>query len=424
MVFTFSIVSILPVVRLTPNEAMKAPYSTCELGSEPLLERISRPFGIFKSLVSNIPLRTVFMNKKRSFSTALVIAASMVILIVSTSLMYDYVLGIELNYSDYEAYDVQVIMNPTSELSIKNWFHQNVTGVTRVEGLIFTEVWIGTQRIPFQAFHENTTLRKFHIINGREELSTDRLLVGSILAKDLGVEPGDNITLTFDPFVSLEVEVAGILGELVDISLIWTIEALQQRTPDIQGIGISENVTGVVFDYEESITNEEKALLEQQIQEKYHTFVYTDSNEAVKMINELMGMFTQILIVVILLGLTTLILFSFSSMSLAMMGREVEFLTLRAMGSRARTILKIIFLENFLFGIFGLMIGVPISAAILRPTYSFVFPDIYLPTVIPEWLWIIVSIIILSCVFLSTCLFAWKTYRSSLSDMLYNRMVS
>ncbi|MFX0183207.1 MAG: FtsX-like permease family protein [Candidatus Hodarchaeota archaeon] len=424
IIVIFSILATLPVIRLTPNEAMKAPYSTSEIGGEPFLERFLRPIGFLRNFSSNIPLRTVFMNKRRSFSTALVVAASMVILVVSTSLMYDYVLGVDQNYKDYEKYDVQVIMHPTSEIAIKNWVQQNLSGIINAEGVINTEVWVGSKRIPLQAFHENTTLREFHVIKGKKDLTKDKILVGSILARDLGLDLGDHLTLTFDPTVSLDVEIVGITGELIDNSILWTIEGLKERTPDVQGIGISENVTGFVFEYDSNITDEDKAKLKQQIQEKYHTFVYTDSNEAVEMINELMGMFTQILLVVVFLGLATLIIFSFSSMSLAMMGREMEFIALRAMGSRARTILKIIFLENFLFGAFGLLIGIPISASILRPAYNFVFPDIYLPTVIPDWLWIIVFVLIIFCVFLSTSFLAWQTWRKSLPDMLYNRMVS
>ncbi|MFX0203513.1 MAG: ABC transporter permease, partial [Candidatus Hodarchaeota archaeon] len=265
VVFVFSLLSTLPVLRLTPNEAMKAPYSTSELGNEPLLERIMRPLGIFNRLVSKIPLRTVFMNKKRSLATAFAVAASMVILVASVSLVYDYTLGIERNYSDYEKYDVQVILqHPTSEQLIETWIQQHATGIRTVEGFIYTNVWIGSQRIPLQAFHQNSILRNYHVIEGTAELTKDTLLVGSVLAKELRVNLGDQLTLVFDPNVSLSVEVAGITGELLDNSLLWTIEGIQQRTPDIQGIGISENVTSFVFEYDEDLPQEEKTQLKQR----------------------------------------------------------------------------------------------------------------------------------------------------------------
>ncbi|MFX0211619.1 MAG: FtsX-like permease family protein, partial [Candidatus Hodarchaeota archaeon] len=270
VVFVFSFLSTLPVLRLTPHEAMKAPYSTSELGKEPLLEQLLRPFGIFSRLISKIPLRTVFMNKKRSLSTALAVAASMVILVTSTCFAYDYFLGVDQNYSDYEKYDVQVILQqPISECTIKNWIRQNTTGIQTVEGIIYTNVWIDSQRVPLQVFHQNTTLREFHIIKGTKELNKDKLLMGSVLAKNLGVEPGDQLNLVFDLIVQLSVEVAGITGELLDNSLLWTIEALQQRTNDAQSIGISENITGFVFNYEKNLSGEEKMRLKQLIQEKY-----------------------------------------------------------------------------------------------------------------------------------------------------------
>ena len=425
VVFVFSFLSTLPVLRLTPHEAMKAPYSTSELGKEPFLEQLLRPFGIFSRLISKIPLRTVFMNKKRSVSTALAVAASMVILVTSASFVYDYFLGVNQNYSDYEKYDVQVILQqPIFEQAIKNWIRQNTTGIRTVEGILYMNVWIESQRVPLQIFHQNTTLREFHIIKGTKVFNKDKLLIGSVLAKNLGVEPGDQLNLVFDLNVQLRVEVAGITGELLDNSLLWTIEALQQRTNDAQGIGISENITGFIFNYEKNLSREEKMRLKQHIQEKYQPYAYTDSNEAIKMLEGLMETMMQFLLFIAMLGLGTLVIFTFSSMSLVIMGREMEFLALRAMGSNSWNILKIIFLENLLFGIFGFVIGLPISLALLQPAYNYIIPEVYIPAVIPVELWVVVFGLILFCVFLATSLLAWKMWRSSLPDMLYNRMVS
>ena len=125
-----------------------------------------------------------------------------------------------------------------------------------------------------------------------------------------------------------------------------------------------------------------------------------------------------------LLGLAALIIFTFSSMSLAMMDREMEFLALQAMGSKRRTILKVIFLENALYGIFGLIIGIPLCLALLQPSYDFMISDLYMPVYVPVELWVIVISSIIFCVFLSTALLAWRTWRSSLPDMLYNRLIS
>jgi ABC-type antimicrobial peptide transport system permease subunit len=111
-------------------------------------------------------------------------------------------------------------------------------------------------------------------------------------------------------------------------------------------------------------------------------------------------------------------------MSLAMMDREMEFLALQAMGSKRRTILKVIFLENVLYGTFGLIIGVPLSLALLQPSFDYLIEGMYMPAYVPLELWVIVTSSIIFCVFLSTALLAWRTWRSSLPDMLYNRMIS
>ncbi|MFW9906014.1 MAG: ABC transporter permease [Candidatus Thorarchaeota archaeon] len=424
LILISSMFATLPILQLTPHEALRAPYSTSELGKEPLLERLMRKFGIFKRLASKIPLRSVFMNKRRSLSTAMVVAASMIILVISSSLFYDYVYALDQNYAYYEKYDIKVVLvRPLAEDSIKNWIQQNTPEIIGVEGFLYTSVWIGDQRIPLQAFHQNSTLRDYNVIAGKKEISSNKILIGSNLAKNLEKEPGDEISLSFDMHSNISVEIAGITGEIAENTIFWTIEGIHQSVIDVQQIGIPENVTGFVFDFDETISSTDKSEIKRIIQENFSPYAYLDSNEVKQTVMDLLSMFLQLLMLVVLLGLATLILFTFSSMSLAMMERELEFLALRAMGSKRRTILKLIFIENLIYGIFGFFIGAPLSIVILKPTYDYILPDLYLPAVVPIELWFILFIVISFCVLLSTSLIAWRTWRRSLPDMLYSRMV-
>jgi putative ABC transport system permease protein len=79
----FSLLATLPVLQLTPREAMVAPYSKSQLGEVPFLEKVLKRLGVFRRLNTKIPLRTVFMNKKRSLATMIAVATSMIILIAA-----------------------------------------------------------------------------------------------------------------------------------------------------------------------------------------------------------------------------------------------------------------------------------------------------------------------------------------------------
>jgi len=173
-----------------------------------------------------------------------------------------------------------------------------------------------------------------------------------------------------------------------------------------------------------SIANEEKTEIQNLIQEFLQPYAYIETNETLKGIKQIVEASFAILIVVAALGLGTLVLFSFSSMSLALLGRELEFLALRALGAKRRTILKIIFVENLMYGIAGLLIGIPISLTILKPIYTYLIPNWYIPVEVPLEIWGIVIGIIILCVFFSTCLYVWKTWNMSLANMLRNRMTS
>ncbi|MFX1547851.1 MAG: ABC transporter permease, partial [Promethearchaeota archaeon] len=425
--FISSLIATLPVLHLTPREAMVAPYTKTQLGKEPLLEKIASKIGLFKSSTSKLPLRTVFMNKKRSLTTTIAIATSMIIFVTSISLVSDILYSIDQDYSHYEKYDVKIsLREPTSEKEIKDWCDQ-IGGINIVEGYISTQVFVSDsnsdpQRVPLEAFHTNSSLREYHIIKGnikeKNDLTKDKLLVGSTLAEDLNVKVGDKLNLTISQDSIISLKIVGITGELYDNALLWTVEALREY------IGISENVNALVFSYTNGLMENEKAQIELQIKEKWDPYIYAESGETLKTMKSMIETSTSILFLIGFLGLGALVLFTFSSMSLAMIDREMEFLALRAMGSKKRNILKILFLENFFYGIFGIILGVPLTLSLLRPAFDFIQNDIYITVFVPIELWLSVAGLILFSVLLSTSILTWRTWRSSLPDMLRNRMIS
>ncbi|MFX0050447.1 MAG: FtsX-like permease family protein [Candidatus Hermodarchaeota archaeon] len=429
-----SFFATIPVLRLTPREAMVAPYSKSQLGQEPILEKLLPPFGIFRRLSIKIPLRTVFMNKRRSLSTLIAVATSMIILVAAGSMFFDIVRSMDQNFTYYEKHEVNVyLQKPMSEWSIKS-YTQDIEGIAEVEGYIGTQVFISdfdneSVRVPLHAFHENSTLRNYHVIKGiknfeMSDLGKNKILIGSELAKEHGIKVGETLKVTFDPLNSFSLEIIGITGELFDTALLWTIEGLQENSPYVQGIATLQNVTGFVFSFDDDVTETRKAEIKSQIVNHFYPFIYSETDELLTTMESMFEALMGLLIFVGLLGLSALILFTFSSMSLAMMDREMEFLALRAMGSKHRTILKVIFLENALYGAFGLIIGIPLSLALLEPSYDYLIEGMYMPVYVPLELWIIVISSIIVCVFLSTALLAWRTWRSSLPDMLHHRGIS
>ena len=427
VVFISSLIATLPLTYLTPREAMVAPYTKCQLGQVPIIEKIVSKIRLFQSLPSKIPLRNIFMNKKRSLTTTIAVATSMIIFVASFSLVYDVLYSINQNYSYYEKYDVKVLLREsTSEAEIKDWFDQ-IIGIDIMEGYTSIQVFVSDannepQRVSIEAFHINSSLREYNVIKGnienKNELTKDKILIGSTLAEELNVNIGDQLNLTFNQNNSGLLEIAGITGELYDSSLLWTVEGLQEY------LGDSENVNAFIFTYSNDLSNEKKAQIELQIKEKFDPYIYMDCGETLKTLQSMMETSTSIILLIGFLGLIALVLFTFSSMSLTMMDREVEFLALRAMGSKKRTILKILFLENFFYGIFGMILGVPLTLSLLRPAFDFIQKDFYITVFVPIEIWVIVVGLILISVLLSTMLLTWKTGHHALPDILRNRMIS
>ena len=102
------------------------------------------------------------MNKKRSLSTVFAVAVSMIILVASASMMIDIMIGINQNYSDYEKYDVNVVLGESiSEQEVLNWVQTHPIlsdNIDTIEGYVYAPVFIShgfrLQAAPLQACHK------------------------------------------------------------------------------------------------------------------------------------------------------------------------------------------------------------------------------------------------------------------------------
>lgn len=431
----FSAISALPSLRLTPREAMQPPYSIAQRGSEPIVEKILRNIPGFRSLVSRIPLRTVFMkgNRRRTISTVSAIAISMIILVGSWGMFYNMMDQLNRNYNIYQKFDVNFITtNIISESDAIEWIENNIDGIDIVEGYIYTEVWVSTDeieadddealRFELQAFHQDTVLREYGIGAGEGQFSSNECLIGKIAANELDINVGDTINISSTGWK--EVEVTGIVQELMDNSIIWTVEAIQSNE-NLLGFA-DDYVNGIAFTFKENADPEEikEEILVQFQTDTYTVAVYNSNKEAYESLERLLETLMGLLFAFIAFGILLLSLFTFSAMSLAMMDRELEFLALRAQGIQRRKILWIITLENLIYGLFGFIVGIPICLGSLRWAFDYIMPDFYIPVNLPLEIWSVVAGIIFFSVFLSSVLIAWKVLRTSMPDFLRNRMIS
>jgi ABC-type lipoprotein release transport system permease subunit len=186
-------------------------------------------------------------------------------------------------------------------------------------------------------------LREYGIGAGEEQFSSNECLIGKIAANELDINVGDTINISSTGW--REVEVTGIVQELMDNSIIWTVEAIQSNE-NLLGFA-DDSVNGIAFTFKENADPEEikEEILEQFQTDMYTVAVYNSNKEAYESIERLLETLMGLIFAFIAFGILLLSLFTFSAISHAMMDRELEFLALRAQGIQRRKILWISTLE-------------------------------------------------------------------------------
>ncbi|MHA2233433.1 MAG: ABC transporter permease, partial [Candidatus Hodarchaeales archaeon] len=270
-----------------------------------------------------------------------------------------------------------------------------------------------------QCFWRNSELRNFHVIKGQQGTSPNRILAGMTLAKDLSLSVGQDVTLSNKEDLS-GIEVGGIVGQLLDNYLLWTLEDLYQH-PELFGI-TNGTVNGVIFKVEEDANLN---TIRSQLAGEYGGIVaFVDTHKSRESLEAMMEVILAMLVVFAVVGLIVLGVFAFNTVFLAYMDREMEYLALRAIGSKRRSLYKIVGIETLIIGLIGFIVAIPLGYI----TSAWIFDYMtkgrwYLPVHIPIEIWVVVAILSLTSVFLAAAAIAWRTNRMKMADVLRNRQI-
>ncbi|MFX0113062.1 MAG: ABC transporter permease [Candidatus Hodarchaeota archaeon] len=428
----FSTLACLPILRITPREAMTNVYvraGASRLWFERFIAKIPK-IGGFTII---IPLREVFMHKRRSALTAIAIAVSSIVLVASAGFMSSFFYGIDQNYSKYEKYDIQVLFE--EDIQSQEELLSYVRGLEGVapnavepmlsRGLIVHSYQNGDvehEAAVLQCFWRNSTLRNFHVIKGEKGTSTNRILAGLTLAKDIGLSVDQEISLENKGEIQ-GMRIGGIVGQLLDNYLLWTLEDLYE-VEESQGLfNISRGaVNGVIFKVKEDA--DLNTIRAQLVNRFGGVTAFIDTHKFKETLEAMMEMLLVMGAIFAVVGLIVLGVFAFNTIYLSYLDREMEYLALRAIGSKRRSLYKIVGIETIVIAMIGIIMAVPLGYL----TSSWIFDYLtkgrwYLPVYIPLEIWIIMAFLSLSSVFFAAVTIAWRTNRMKMADVLRNRQI-
>ncbi|MCE7744815.1 MAG: FtsX-like permease family protein, partial [Candidatus Heimdallarchaeota archaeon] len=267
-------------------------------------------------------------------------------------------------------------------------------------------------------YQENSTLRNFNIIKGdvqeKTDLSSTKVLLGNSIASKYEINLFDNITIGI--LGNYSVQVAGLVGELVDYSVFWTYESFQQSNiTDYFGLPKGW-VNGISLSVEE---NANLTALRSAFESAFNVNQWTEADVALKAVRALMQSMMGIMVLFIVIGIITGIIFSFQSMNMAFVDRQQDFLSFKAMGTKMKYLRRMIFWENAILSLFGLILTVPFGYLFYRWSLDYMLEgNFYVPTSIPWFTWPIVFVLSLLAIWLATARLTRRIRKINLADEL------
>ncbi len=424
----FSLLSAWGITSITPREAMTATFTRIKKTGKSVAEKLLGWIPLFKPIYMTVPLREVFMKKKKTLISIFALTTSMIFLVNSVALEYNMYAAMMNNFNVYHTYDVQVeLETPVPVQMIENFMKNDsiepLEDITHSEIFIdvFTKISLEDEFLGWAqlfCYQENSTLRSYNVIEGdnteKSDLNSQEILLGNSIAGKYNISLGDKIDIGI--LGNLSVEISGLVGELIDYSVLWTYESFQESNISSY-FGMPKGfVNGIVFTVKDDTDLTE---LRQVFEENFKINTWVESEVALHstmvLMESLMGLMSIFLIIGIVIG----ILFSFQSMYMAFVDRGTDFLAFKAMGTEMKYIRRMIFWENVILSFFGLLLTVPFGYLSYWWTLDYMLEDkFYIPKEIPWFSWPFVLLLSLFSIWLATGRLTKKIKNINLADEL------
>ncbi|MHA1281056.1 MAG: ABC transporter permease [Promethearchaeota archaeon] len=429
---SFSILSTLPVISITPRSAMTAFYNRIKVTKESISEKIFGWIPLFKPIHMKVTLREIFLRKKKSIITILAFSTSMIILINSLAMVSNMYSELNDYYDKYNKADIKIkLEQPVSISSINSFMaNQSKDKIKHYELYIsvFTELFYENKFktwMELECYQKNSTLRNLHIISGdigsQKDLNEDKIILGQSIAGKYDISLDDKIEIgTIDRY---SIKVVGLIGELVDYSAIWTIENFYKDNISSKYFGIPVGyVNGILLDIGDDVNTDK---LQEEFRDYFQIAEWMDKEQSRESMLRLMDTFMGMLVIFILIGMAIGIIFSFNTMYMGFLERIDDFLAFKAMGTKIKYIRRMLFWENALLSLFSLIITVPIGYLFYWWSMEYMMGErYYIKLEIPLYTWPIVFVLSLFAIWLATNRIIKKIKKMVLADELRQRITS
>jgi putative ABC transport system permease protein len=347
--------------RISPAEAMRGAVPIGRGGAS-LAERIVPPLRRLPTrwLVS---LRGIGRSPRRSLSTIGGVAIATTLVLVSWGMIDTVQILLDRQFVQVQRQDATVYLSapvPASQASAA----VDVPGVAVAEPEIDLQAAIvnGDRRYATTliGLDPDTTLHRFIAPDGsRVDVSSDGVLLGSALQGLLGVSTGD--TVTVDPGGSgatVRLRVDGFVDEpfgTYAYASLGTVAGLSGASP------VDPEVSTILVRYDDGA---DQAAVASRLTAVPAIAAVIDSRALYDLAQQFMGLFYVFMGVMLVLGGILAFALIFNTMTANVNERAVELAALRTLGMSKATLSRLVYGENLLLTLAGLVVGLVVGYAV------------------------------------------------------------
>jgi len=341
------------IFKIMPSEAMrqKSPQS----GKKIIIDEID---VIWKNIshLGKIILRNLFRYKKRALLTSLGVIFSSAILLVALSMGDSMDFMIKQQYGNIQNYDIKVKLSKLISIEELNNI-KNITHVKEMEPILETGVEISngwkSKTVGFTALVKEPEMYKVEDKSGNAiSIPSNGVLISEKLANTLGVKVNDsvNIKFYFPGKEKKEMVVRGIVVQYLGLSTYTSMDNLNS----ILGEGMIASSAVLKLD---NINFENE--IKDKLKDMPNVTSVESKSDSLNALLSAMGAMQASIGVYIMLAAILLSAVLYNIATINIFERQRELATLKVLGFSNNEVKKLIFNENYIIVILGMIVGLP-----------------------------------------------------------------
>ncbi|WP_297427243.1 FtsX-like permease family protein [Clostridium sp.] len=341
------------IFKITPSEAMreKSPQG----GKKTLIEKIE---FIWRSIsyLGKIIIRNLFRYKRRALLTSLGIIFSSAILLVALGMSDSINFMMKEQYEGIQNYDIKVIFSKLISVEDLNNI-KNIDHVKQLEPVLETGVEISngwkSKDVGFTALVKEPQIYRVQDSNGSAiSLPSNGILISEKLADMLGVKVNDTVNIKFfyPGKEKQEAIVKGIIVQYLGLSVYTSMD----NCKSMLGEGMIASSAVLKLD-----SNNFESEVKNELKDMPGVTSVESKSDSLNALLKNMGATQSSVGTMIMLAAILLIAVLYNIATINIFERQRELATLKVLGFTNNEIKKLIFHENYIITIFGMLVGLP-----------------------------------------------------------------